>query len=189
VDNPQNEFELQKNDNINEEIKDPVFQRCIVGLLINSYINGICPEPPQVRDYKRDWIGEDESNYMKKFTDEFAITNDVKDFIESKDIEDWICGLSLGITMKKLGAELKRYCIVRKFDFVESKVKSIEGKKKRVWFGIKRREDDEEDVQEVIPKNEIIDTDGETTEEDVDEMLKYDENDDKDFIDNLIPDV
>ena len=41
------------------------------------------------------------------------------------------------ITMKKLGMEIERYCIIHELKNVINKDKKIEGKSKRVWFGIK----------------------------------------------------
>ena len=63
VDEPSNEFELQKDDNVKQELTTLRFQRCIVGLLILQHLdykegNGVI-EPKEVKQAKRDWIGEE----------------------------------------------------------------------------------------------------------------------------------
>jgi hypothetical protein len=49
----------------------------------------------------------------------------------------WFKNILTGISYKKFGVELKRYCKINDFSNVESKVISISGKKIRCWVGIK----------------------------------------------------
>ena len=58
MDNPSNQFEIQKDDNIKEEMKTPAFQRAFLMLLVTTYIdfkrNGsIDYDPPEVLSAKQ----------------------------------------------------------------------------------------------------------------------------------------
>jgi hypothetical protein len=53
------------------------------------------------------------------FLDNFIITNEPNDYVESNDIQKWIDEEKLGITMKKLGVDFKAYVGVNKFDKIE----------------------------------------------------------------------
>ena len=66
VDNPTNQFEVQKDDNIKNEMKDEVFQRVFLMLFIKTYLefkqNGsVDVDPPAVLAAKEIWIGNAES--------------------------------------------------------------------------------------------------------------------------------
>lgn len=149
VDEPDNEYELKKDDSIKDELKSEVFQRCLVGILIQQYLimteKGECNEPDEVKQAKKNWIGERVSGgFMQLFLGDYTITNDKNDYVESSEIEHWVEKKKLGISMKKFGMEMKKYLLVKKFEKVENKLKKIDGKPKVVWFGIKFNEEIEE---------------------------------------------
>ena len=55
----------------------------------------------------------------------------------SKDVEDWVNKKQFGISPVVFAKEQKKYCKLQHFDRLENKVKSIQGKKKQCWFGIR----------------------------------------------------
>jgi phage/plasmid-associated DNA primase len=136
VENPTNEFQLPKDNQIDEEIKTLRFQRAFVGILILAYMEQTDDEPAEVISAKQDWIGEDIS-VIETFKNDYEITGNPDDYVVSRDIEDWIKSKSLGITMKKFGMEMKKYLIIHKMEGVESKKKKVYGKAIHVWTGIK----------------------------------------------------
>ena len=65
VDNPTNQFEVQKDDNIKNEMKNEAFQRVFLMLFIKTYLefkqNGSVDfDPPAVLAAKENWIGNAE---------------------------------------------------------------------------------------------------------------------------------
>lgn len=140
VDNPTNDLELQKDDQLHTELQTLRFQRCLVGILIWEYMqfrqNGEREEPSEVIAAKQEWIG-DESNYMMQFLNDFEITDSRDDFITSSRIEEWIKSNSLGFTMKKFGIDIGKECKLKGYEHVKSEIKSIAGKKVRGWFGMR----------------------------------------------------
>ena len=91
---PTNEFELKLDLNLKDELKILRFQRAFVGLLIRSHTecmqNGrVEIEPAEVANAKAEWIEQDKSP-ITTFLKEFEITDNVDDFVKSKDIDDWI---------------------------------------------------------------------------------------------------
>ncbi len=141
VDEPSNEFELKKDENIINEILTFQFQRCFVGLLIGEYLNWLNNgkpdiEPAEVIQSKNIWVQQDKSP-IETFLNEFEITNNINDFVLSEDIQTWINTNKLGITMKKFSVEMKRYSVLKKLDNVDRIVKKMAGKSKNIWVGIK----------------------------------------------------
>ena len=74
VDDPDNEFELKKDPELENEMQTARFQRCFVGMLIMSYLKfhddgkRVEIEPIEVMMAKKDWMGEDsENNIIDKF--------------------------------------------------------------------------------------------------------------------------
>jgi len=141
VDEPSNEFELKKDEHIEDEIRTKRFQRCFIGLLIQEHIewtdNGkIDIEPSAILQAKKDWIAQDKSP-IETFKFEFDITNNKEDYVLSEDIQSWLDNKKLGITITKFGKELNKYALLNKFENVESKNKKVNGKVKKAWYGIK----------------------------------------------------
>ena len=151
VDNPSNEYELKKDNNIDVELKTinfiNAFQYIIFESYLNFYKNG-CKEniPEAVKNCKTEWLGsESENTSVNKFLESYEITNNIEDFIKSSEIDYWIKENKLNISITKFTMELKKYCSIKKYNNVESKVKKLCGKAVRGWFGIKKITDDDED--------------------------------------------
>jgi hypothetical protein len=140
VENPNNEFELKRDSNLENEIKTDVFKRVLVGLLIQEYINFLeCKveiEPNEIKNAKSTWVGND-SDALSNILNEFEITNNSEDYVESSEIERVIKDNKLDYTLKKFGAEMKKYCIINKLDNIKNDQKKIMKRNKRVWVGIK----------------------------------------------------
>ena len=143
VEEPSNEFQLKKDINIAAEMETLLFQRVFVGLLIRRYMKYVDSgkvevEPAEVVLAKNEWIGdENEVGFVSQFLTDFEITNNVKDFVPSSYIDEWLKHKNLGVSMKCFGAELRKHCIISKFTNVSSKDKKINGKNVKAWFGIK----------------------------------------------------
>ena len=76
---------------------------------------------------KKEWIEQDKTP-ITTFLKDYNITDDVTDFIKSKDIQDWIDEKKLGISMTKFGMELNKYVVIHKLENVETKNKNSAGK-------------------------------------------------------------
>jgi hypothetical protein len=150
VENPSNEFELKMNPNLKYEILTVEFQRALVGLLIQAYMNKskFTYIPDESIRSKEEWITSDKS-LIDTFQHDFEITNDEKDFVQSRDIETWIRNNNLGITMMKFASEMKKYAVINKFDHVFNKVKKLRGKSPMCWFGVKMLIETAEDPEEI----------------------------------------
>ena len=152
VDNPSNEFELQKDDNLEVELKSIKFIEAFQFILFDSYLtfykNGRKEYiPDAVKNCKTEWVGvESENTTINKFLESYEITNDVNHFTKSSDIEIWLKENKLNVSMTKFAIELKKYCSIKKFSNVETKKKKIAGKAINVWLGVKSIDDDEEEV-------------------------------------------
>ena len=156
MDEPTNEFELKKDENINTEITTDKFKITFLFLILEYYLEFIKNNkkeiiPNEVKNNKTEWVGENiENNIIKKFLEEYTITNNKDDFVQSLEIDNWIKDTKQTITMSKFAIELKKYCSIKKFNNVESKQKKINGKNKQSWIGIKRGEDDSDSDEEMI---------------------------------------
>lgn len=148
---PANENELKKDYNLGEEMKTLKFQRCFIGLLIREYYNhNLSPnvnEPDAVKQAKQDWF-QPENNIIEKFKTDYEITDNTDDYVRSSELEQWVTDSKLGISIRKLGIDLKKFCKGKKFDNVDNKLKKINGKGCQVWFGIKRIFEVKEDTEE-----------------------------------------
>ena len=144
VDNPSNQYEVQKDSNIQQEMRTEEFQRVFLMLLISRYTdfvqNGsIDYDPPGVIAAKENWIGHSsELNFISIFSNEFEITNDATDFTMSSEIDAWIISKDLGISYQKFSNELKKHCVLQNLDNVKIKDKKLNGKGMKAWFGIKK---------------------------------------------------
>lgn len=144
VKEPTNEFELKMDSNLDKELETLEFKKAFVNLIINDYFNylddGMLDEPLEVSQSKADWVDE-ENNILVKFKQDFELTNDVNDFVKSSVIQEWIKKTKLDTSMKKFGMLMKKECLLKKLDKIESKVKKIAGKTPQVWVGIKQIEE------------------------------------------------
>jgi phage/plasmid-associated DNA primase len=150
VDMPTNSYELKKDLNLDNEMATLKFQTAFVNLLVKIYTdfikNGnIEYEPEEVINAKKDWIGDDkEHSIIGKLLNDYEITDNIHDYVTSEDLKYWLKSIKSDISSKKLGIELKRYCNINEFSNVESKTKSISGKKCCCWSGIKLIQEVEE---------------------------------------------
>lgn len=120
-----------------EEIETDLFKTTLLQLFINAYKKykiSECPTPQAVINSKKDW-GIETTDIINVFLQDFTITNNEDDFIESKDIVEWLKGKDITIT--KFGREMNKYCLKNKLDLVKSKNKKISGKSSTCWVGIK----------------------------------------------------
>lgn len=134
------ENELQKDHNLENEIKTDKFQSAFIMMLVQAYSNfkesGEPDEPEEVINGKKEWIGDNVSE-MDKFLENYEITNDEKDFVPCEDIKCWLMEEKLGITPTKMSIDIKKYCKSKGYDKVDNKYKKLNGKTKKCWFGMK----------------------------------------------------
>jgi hypothetical protein len=142
---PSNEFELKLDENLDNEMKSDKFKIHFGYLMTNAYYkfienNKLEVIPDGVKNAKSEWVGDDADNLtINKFLEDYEITNDIVDYTTNKDIEEWIKDNKINISIIKFVMELKKYCIIKKHDHIESKVKKIAGKCHKGWIGIKLR--------------------------------------------------
>ena len=138
VQDPINSDELKADPNIEDEIKTLKFKMSLVMLLLKTYVdirdNGEMNEPEVVKAAKKEWLDE-EPDIMKSLLDSYELTDNKDDFIRSIDLQDWLNGKNISIT--KLGREINKYAISKKYENIGTKVKKVEGKPTNVWTGIK----------------------------------------------------
>lgn len=152
VDEPSNEFELKKDDNIDTEMKTINFLNTFQYILFESYLNFYkngCKEiiPDAVKNCKTEWVGDQSDNTcINKFLESYEITNNVEHYTKSSDIDVWIKENKLSISVTKFVMELKKYCSIKKYNNVESKNKKINGKVPKVWIGIKKITDEDDEI-------------------------------------------
>ncbi len=121
-------------------------------ILFDSYLKFYKNEskefiPDAVKNCKSEWVGDQaENTCFNKFLESYEITNNVEHYIKSADIDVWVKEAKLSISMTKFIMELKKYCSIKKYNNVESKNKKINGKVPKVWIGIKKNIDDDDDV-------------------------------------------
>jgi len=141
VENPTNVFELKADDNLKYELDTERFKKCFVGAVIRRYLKHTDDgykevTPADVIKAKEDWTPDD-SDVMKSFINDFEMTGLEEDYVRSSTIEEWIQRKRLGVSMKKFGAEIKKYCLINGRDGVFSKDKKLSGKNVKVWSGVK----------------------------------------------------
>ena len=157
VDSPSNDFELLKDPNMESEIQTERFRYAFLWILMQEYKvfqeNGrVEVEPEGVVQAKAEILGDDE-NIINSFTSMFGqITNDPKDYIESKEIQKWLKEGDYKVSATKFGLEMKKYLKTNKRDFdqVCNKPKKIQNKSVQVWFGLRKYNDPNIDEDEVI---------------------------------------
>jgi hypothetical protein len=76
-------------------------------------------------------------NIIKDFLNYFELSDNINDYVLSREIQDWINEKKIGITMKKFGIEMKKYIISNNLKNVRNDVKKVCGISKNVWVGIK----------------------------------------------------
>ena len=124
VDEPTNELELKLDNNINAEISTDKFKLTFLFLILEYYLEFIKNGkkkiiPNEIKNNKTEWVGVNaENNNITKIFEEYTITNNKDDFVQSRDIDIWVKDSSQTITMTKFSIELKKYCSIKKFNNV-----------------------------------------------------------------------
>ena len=136
VDEPvDDKLQLKKDPELEKEMQTLRFQRCFILMLLVSYQNFNQPpnnrkekEPLEVMVAKKDWMGEDKENdIITKFQLKYEITNEVEDFVKSRDIENWVLSTK-GFSTKKFYIELKQYAKLKAFQEVINGSKKVDKK-------------------------------------------------------------
>jgi phage/plasmid-associated DNA primase len=167
VDVPTNEFQLKKinEDVLKEEMNTELFKRVFVGLIIKAYIEYVynekkMVEPDEVVRAIEEWTEGEGNNFIPKFLEDYEITNDVKDYVVSKDMQTWNEVKNPGISFVAFSKELKKHCIIQHYDKVFNKAKKINGKSLMCWFGVRQIKynpelEHEEDIDEDLVLEEV----------------------------------
>ena len=111
-------MELQKDHNLEEELKSLKFIEAFQFILFDTYLKfyksgskEIIPEA--VKNCKTEWVGDEaENTTINKFLETYEITNNVDHFTKSADIDLWIKENKLNISITKFSMELKKYCSI-----------------------------------------------------------------------------
>ena len=157
VDNPSNEYELKKDPNLDAEMQTILFQRCFIGLLIDSHLQyraNNCVEivPDEVSLARDEWMGSNEdNNVITQFQEVYEITNDKNDYVLSKDIERTVTSFG-ELSYRKFAIELKKHCVINTLTNVKNDGKKLNKKVVQVWFGIKNIDTTygiENDIEEI----------------------------------------
>lgn len=145
VDNPTEEHHLKKDPNLSNEMETDLFKRAFVGIIIQRYIEFVDGgrieiEPPDVFSAKKEWLDDDGSEYknINKFLEDYDITDIDSDYVLSEEIEMWLEHQKLEISHIVFTRELKKYCLMKKFEHVKSNNKKIGNKVKKAWYGIRK---------------------------------------------------
>ena len=143
VDEPNNEFELKKDRDIEKEILQERFKNCFIIMLIKAHLEWVESgrieyEPLSLSIAKSEWITQ-HKNVIERFNIDHEFTSKIEDYIKSKEIEVWVQRNNLGITMSKFGQEMKKYLIINKIENIKSVQQYIDKKNVQVWIGIKKR--------------------------------------------------
>lgn len=141
VDEPVNQFQLKKDDNLSEEIQTLRFKNAFIWCLINAYkIFHVDKKRQDIKPAGMEVafsaiVGDDGDDLITKFLKDYEVTNVKTDFIRASEVEEWLKGSQ--ISSKKFGVEMKKYAILKNLENVISDVKQI-GKTVRVWRGLRR---------------------------------------------------
>jgi phage/plasmid-associated DNA primase len=143
------ELEMEKDEDFCRNIKTPLYSKALLNVLITAFIDfKDCPLPElesSLINGDNDWI--EDTDVMRLFTQDFEITNDVKNYVLSSDITEWLKSNKTGVNNKKLLLNIKDYCIRNKIgiDNITIGVKKHSGKACRVWYGLKLYYEENED--------------------------------------------
>ena len=144
VDNPNGPGELQMDPSVFDEIQTVEFQQKLAALIIKYYHIPMV-ETEEVLDAKREWVTESPS-CIDAFNGFFEITNDPTDFITSAEVQRWLAEAEIGVTMVKLGKEIKTFCEKNGHTNYINKPKKISGKLVQCYIGIRERRDEAERI-------------------------------------------
>jgi len=153
VDHPNGPDELQMDPSVLDEIQTVEFQQKLAALIIKYYHIPLV-ETDEVLDAKREWVAESPS-CIDAFNGFFEITNNPEDFITSAEVQRWLADSEIGVTMVKLGKEIKSYCEKNNHTNYINKPKKIGGKLVQCYVGIRERRDEEHIGPLGIDRNEV----------------------------------
>tara|TARA_R110000782_G_scaffold170839_3_gene262575 strand:+ start:25 stop:1182 length:1158 start_codon:yes stop_codon:yes gene_type:complete len=144
-----NEYEMEKDSELESYIKTLEFKRVFMGILINQYLSFVEDgrkeiEPTELKKCSRDVLGTN-SNLIETFKNEYELTDNSEDFVISNDIEQWLKNNGMKVSMMKFGMELKKHACLSKMNNVMPHKKRVGGKTKQCWLGIKRIEEIDEE--------------------------------------------
>lgn len=142
VEHPVGPDELQMDPSVGREIKTVEFQQTFVALLIESFHLPLV-ETEEVLNAKKEWVVESPS-VMDAFLGYYEFTNDPTDFIPTAEMQHWLKGAENGITLVKLGKEVKAFADKNGHTNYVNKPKKINGKAVQCYFGIRERRDEVE---------------------------------------------
>ena len=155
VDEPTNQFQLKKinEDVLKEEMNTELFKRVFMLLILKAYtdyVDGgrVLDEPDEVVRAIEEWTEGEGNNFIPKFLEDYEITNNVKDYVVSKDMQIWNEIKNPGISFVAFSKELKKHCIIQHYDNVCSKDKKINGKALKCWIGVRLIQYNPENVEE-----------------------------------------
>ena len=141
VDEPSNEMELKKDPTLEAEIRTPRFQQAFLRLLFEDYLTfhrggRVEEDLDEIKQAVLNVVGT-ETNIVDAFKNEYEITNDPEDFVTSNVIQQWLIDSKKGVSITKLGLELKRYAKIKGLEHLSSKDKKINKKSIKCWFGVR----------------------------------------------------
>ena len=128
--------ELEKDLNLDAEIKSTEFQRLLVLLNKQKYTKVLMVEPDDVINAKKEWIDET-ADLIQNIQLDYTFTNLETDYVTAKELNDWAVEKKLGVSSTKLGREINKYAEKKGLDKIKSSQKKISGKNTTVWVGIK----------------------------------------------------
>ena len=139
---PENIFELRMDVNLKKELELPRFQRCFVGMLLQSHLeyvlnNKVETEPDTVRNSKKELVEiTTDINFITGFLRDYEITGKADDFISNADVDRWIKENGVGISLTKFSRDIKKHCFLHNIKGVENVIKKRMGKTVRGYVGI-----------------------------------------------------
>jgi len=142
VENPIHDFHLQADNNIKYEIQTKECKEAILWILLNDYLEykelGKMEIPDEIKKAKEVWFPTNDTNIIQAFELNFKITNDVNDFISSRELTQWKLDSGFETTSSvAFSIALKKHCKIKKYENVYTKDKKVSGKCQSCWFGIK----------------------------------------------------
>jgi phage/plasmid-associated DNA primase len=128
--------ELEKDLNLDAEIKSTEFQRLLVLLFIQKYTKVLMDEPDDVINAKKEWIDET-ADLIQNIQLDFTFTNLETDYVTAKELNEWAVEKKLGVSSTKLGREITKYAEKKGLNLITTKIKKVCGKSTSCWVGIK----------------------------------------------------
>jgi hypothetical protein len=140
VEEPSNEYELQIDYNMGNEVETYEFKVGFLMLMFQAYKvfqdgGRVEFEPEGIKKSNKDIVGA-EISIIDSFKADFEITNDEEDYVKSSDVDEWLVRGKYKVSMTKFGLEMNKYVKINNLENVKTKLKKLK-KPIRVWSGIK----------------------------------------------------